>query len=687
MMSARPDPELDAIFEEVGDLEGREFARWLHAAPHPAAGVEPDPRFRYELRRKLLQEASRRSSAGPWYRRLLPSPMRLAASAALVGLLLLALAGIAVFSNREGSNQQVLVQSPLANSKLVALAQPITLTFSQPMDTASVEEAVSIEPATKVTYRWQGDTQLQIVPENQLAPNVRYQVTVKPGAKTTNGVPLQKPAVIAFWTAPTPPPTAAPPTVAPTQTPAGALSGLQRVGPAGQVPPVWSPDGGTVYVVGPGGQLTAYTLSGGSQVIVSSGVSAVAVGPQGPAYAANGEVVYGEEKLQVAQPLAIGFQGGSLEVATTQGVEAADGSQLASFSETAQDAQLSPDGEWVAYLGASGNLHLVDLRSGQDSQLGPASALGAWSPDSSRYAYPDGSAVEVVSQGTAAQVATVPQLTGITWTSQGQLLLATQTGLDLMEADGSGLMVVAQGSFQTPIWAPSGQQFAFGRSGAIWVATLKAPASPSPSPAAAQNQFVSQFFSDLENGQVSEARALLGSQAQQALSGLGQLLSGAMLRYYVVLSQPGTEVVRVVSGQGSSETATDYTLNLVHSSGGWLIGGISAHQLTDFGSGPEVLHVAVSQSQVRVSYDSDLNPTTVSGVTVQGIQAQASYDAATRTVILTIPGGLTPGQTYTLAVTGALQDISGRSAEPYQLAFVGPSSGAGSPTPSPSPTG
>jgi hypothetical protein len=684
-MSARPDPELDAIFEELGDLEGREFARWLHAAPHPAAAVEPDPRFRYELRRKLLQEAGRRSPAGPWYRRLLPSPMRLAASAALVGLLLLALAGIAVFSNRGGS-QRVLVQSPLANSKLVALAQPITLTFSQPMDTASVEEAVSIQPATQVTYRWQGDTELLIVPKNQLAPNVRYQVTVKPGAKTMDGVSLAKPAVIAFWTAPTPPPTAAPPTVAPTQTPSGALSGLQRIGPVGQVPPVWSPDGSTVYVVGPEGQLTGYAISGGSQIIASSGVSLVAAGPQGPAYAANGQVVYGEEKLQVAQPLAIGFQAGNLEVATPQGVEAADASQLVSFSETAQDAQFSPDGEWVAYLGASGNLHLVDLRSGQDSQLGPASSLGAWSPDSSGYAYPDGSAIEVVSHGTAAQVATLAQVTGITWTSQGQLLLATPAGLDLMEADGNGLVAVAQGSFQTPVWAPSGQQFAFGRSGAVWIATLEATPSPSPSPPAGQSQVVSQFFSDLENGQVSEAQGLLGGQARQALQDLGQLVSGAMLRYYVVLSQPGTEVVRVVSGQGSSEIATDYTLSLVQSSGGWLIGGISARQLTDFGSGPEVLHVVVSQDQVRVSYDSDLNPSTVSGVTVQGTQVQASYDAATRTVILTIPGGLTAGQTYTLVVTGALQDVSGRSAVPYQLPFVGPSSGSGSPTPSPSPT-
>ena len=79
--------------------------------------------------------------------------------------------------------------------------------------------------------------------------------------------------------------------------------------------------------------------------------------------------------------------------------------------------------------------------------------------------------------------------------------------------------------------------------------------------------------------------------------------------------------------------------------------------------------------QVRVSFDSDLNKDSVPGaVSVKGVTTQATYDPHTRTVVLTAPGGLTPGQTYYLQVASSLQDVSRRTAQSYELPFNGPAS-------------
>jgi hypothetical protein len=47
-----------------------------------------------------------------------------------------------------------------------------------------------------------------------------------------------------------------------------------------------------------------------------------------------------------------------------------------------------------------------------------------------------------------------------------------------------------------------------------------------------------------------------------------------------------------------------------------------------------------------------------------------------------VPGGLTPGATYDLVISSALQDARQRPAVPYDLQFTGPSASTPSPTPS-----
>src|SRR5207237_5285537 len=108
------------------------------------------------------------------------------------------------------------------------------------------------------------------------------------------------------------------------------------------------------------------------------------------AYARGSQVLEGQVSIPDVQALALGFQGDKLLAVTGQQVEllAANSAatNVAHLAEAATAADFSPDGQRLAYLGASG-LHVLDLKTGRDTVVGTASALGAWSKDG-RYAYP-----------------------------------------------------------------------------------------------------------------------------------------------------------------------------------------------------------------------------------------------------------------------------------------------------------
>jgi uncharacterized protein YkwD len=83
----------------------------------------------------------------------------------------------------------------------VGLDEPATLTFSTPMERASVEAAIQVVPATPIDLRWGADdTSLAIVPAAHWAPDTYYTITVRAGALAGTGRPTTEPVRAAFLT-------------------------------------------------------------------------------------------------------------------------------------------------------------------------------------------------------------------------------------------------------------------------------------------------------------------------------------------------------------------------------------------------------------------------------------------------------------------------------------------------------
>jgi hypothetical protein len=684
-VSAQRDPELDELFLSEPDL--RELAELLRSTPHPAAHVEPSPQFRVALRRRLMREAWEQASRPrvPWHHRLL-APRPLAALGAAVGVMLISVTILTLVTAPKGPHTTVTVVSPQNESDAVSEVTPIQLEFNQPMDTHSVQDAVNIQPATQVRYSWQdNNTRLTITPVHSLAPNTQYQVTVGQEAMTTSHQNLTKPARVSFVTV-SPTPTPSPhPSTQPTSTPLGSLVNVHPLAPVGAPANVrWAPDGSHLFVVGPSGQLQSWPLQGAATPIAPEGVTVLAVDSNGvPAYVHDGQITYGPLAVSGVAPIALGFRASSLVFATASDVQTSDQQRLATLSEAATAAAFSPAGDRLAYRGASG-LHVVDLGTHRDTLIGPAAALGDWLPDGRHYAYATDTGVWVTDGVSTTRLVDDAGVTGLTWSHGNQVLLSTATGLQLMNGDGSQLRTLESGSYAQPLWAPGGSGvLAFRSGGQVW--TAKLPSSlitvTPVTPGLTQDDLVSAFMA-ARKAQFPDPESFLDEAGKDAFSRVTLVYSEPSLslaRSYVLLSQPGRVVVRLVLSKGSGQQALDETLLVQPDSGGhpW-IHGVTETPRTSFGGGPEVLRVAVTGRQVQVFFDSDLVPGTVqSGVTLkQGgtsvITLPPTYDSTQRLVTLTVPVGLSPGTTYDLVLNSSLQDVGQRFAIPYDLQVVGP---------------
>ncbi|HKF77105.1 MAG TPA: Ig-like domain-containing protein, partial [Candidatus Dormibacteraeota bacterium] len=381
------------------------------------------------------------------------------------------------------------------------------------------------------------------------------------------------------------------------------------------------------------------------------------------------------------QPLALGFHAGNLEFATATDVQSGGQQRLASLSETATVADFSSAGDHLAYIGASG-LHLVDLGTGRDVVVGPATGLGDWSPDGHQYAYPTETGVTVAdtTTGAGAKLFDLAGVTGLSWSRGNQVLASTAGSLYLYNAsDGIGLRKLADGSYGGPEWAPDRSgTFAYRQAGQVWVARLVGALAGTASPAAgpSQDDLVNAFMAARKNQLSDQAMSYLDSAGKDAFGKLTLIYtdpSAPLSRYYVLLSQPGRVVVRLVITSGSGQSAIDETLIIQRdaSSRPW-IHGVSEAPRNSFASGPEVVKVTVQNGQVQVSFDSDLDAASVrAGVSIKGVTSRATYDPAQKMVTLTVPGGLNPGQTYDLLVGTGLVDVQSRQAVPYDLQFTG----------------
>jgi hypothetical protein len=667
------DHELDEIFSDRPDL--LETARRLRQVPHPVR--DPDPAFRMALRRQLIQAAYERQAVRRpafWHGWLRPG--RLALAGAIVGAFLIAAVVVNMLSNPSGGTSQEVLSSPLQGSHQVAVVQPITLRFNQPMDHASVEQSIQIQPATQVkSFTWNGN-EVQVQPANGLAPNTQYQVKVATTARTSSNQPLaaQKPVTFVTLPSPTPTPTTtATPSPTPTATP--AVTGEHQLSPSGSPAPVWAPDGSAVYVITSSGQLDAVPPAAGGQPrqVQPDGVALAAVGPDGAAaFVRNQQAVYGQTSIAVTKPLALGFQGSKLVVVDGRQVEAAGGAQLATLAEDAVWAQFSPNGQRLAYMGAS-SLRMLDLTSGQDTAVGAATGTGSWSRDGSHYAYPTASSVFVTDgTGPGTKIADASGVAAISWSAQDELLLSEQASLWLSGADGANLHKLIDGAYAQSVWAPNGGTFAFKRSGGVWVGTV---GSARTAPARSQDDMVNAFMTARVQGQADQAGTFLDTHGKQAFASglkLTYPASPQLSRYFILLSQPGHVVVRMILA--APDGSLDETLTIVRDASGQpLVDGATDTPRTP-SAGPDVIGVSVASGEVRVMFDADLDPSTVAGVSIQGVRAQATYNAQERTVVLAVPNGLTAGQSYRLLLSPALKDVNHTPATAFSLAFVGPAS-------------
>ena len=83
----------------------------------------------------------------------------------------------------------------------VALNASVSVTFSEPMNQAATEAAISVVPAFGCTFTWDpGGSTVTCVPGSNLTANTLYTVTVGTGAQDLAGNPLQAPFVFSFTT-------------------------------------------------------------------------------------------------------------------------------------------------------------------------------------------------------------------------------------------------------------------------------------------------------------------------------------------------------------------------------------------------------------------------------------------------------------------------------------------------------
>ncbi len=85
-------------------------------------------------------------------------------------------------------NPAVLLVSPPHESTLVSPTRPISITFNMPMDRASTESAITLNPAAGLTFEWQEDDRfLAATPQEQLALETTYELNIGQPALSASG--------------------------------------------------------------------------------------------------------------------------------------------------------------------------------------------------------------------------------------------------------------------------------------------------------------------------------------------------------------------------------------------------------------------------------------------------------------------------------------------------------------------
>jgi Bacterial Ig-like domain len=372
----------------------------------------------------------------------------------------------------------------------------------------------------------------------------------------------------------------------------------------------------------------------------------------------------------------------------------------------------SPLGQLLAVESVDGLSTVIDLSSGSPSPL-PGGATGfAWSSKGDLallVQQPSGSALYIAAGGKNAQrIASSPSgqtWSDLNWAPDGaSLMLASKPAgassstsrLMLINADGSGLRDFAsQQEDSSPQWSSHGDFVLFTRQDeaggrAFWTANT----APSEGDAAAKQAVaeVEMFMLARLKGDNTAAQGSLDAAGLSAYQGgASSLLSPAgskFDRYYpVTVQQTGSNPnkflvgVRIfVSRSGVQRSFFEEQLTLILKDQRYLVDAVTSTPSVKLGHGPTVASyevVSTSQGgQVRVHFDADLRPETVTTSTIQvrdsdgkPVSSQVTFDPDNHLATLTVT--LQPGSTYQLVVTTGVTDVNGVTmAEEYHAQVI-----------------
>ena len=599
-MSTRWDSDLDDVLRDTDLLE---VAHLLSSYRAPEAPI--DPAFKSHLRRTLMQEAwDRAENHRPWWRHLFGP--RLAWAGAGIGAALIAVAALTLSTSNHSGNPSVTFASD--GSRSVAVVTPLQLSFSQPMDHASVEASLQIQPATQVTYTWQGNTLLVTPKSGSLAPNTQYKVSVAPSAHTSSGQALAVPKTFVFVTTPLPTP---PPTVTASPTPIAGLADPVRITSAlgdgativGWVPqlspaptsspsPTASPSpipgtspspvggraagAGTLYAVRSDNHLVRVDLSTGTSTVIAGGVRTAAVSGDGTLFAYAGAAGVGvvaadgsgARILATADSSAVAWKGDAILYVTQSQVYSIPAHFSAGATPPApvrimklavapSALSFSPGGDRLIYRGDDGFIRLANLGSQQDTAWSAtATGLPVWAPSGARVAEVSGTAVIASdpSGGTQSKIADLsdlgsPGAVAIAWSAGDRVLLSTGSAIYAADPFSSGARSLGAGSFGQPVWSPDGSGFVFLRGGFLWSDSLAQPAEVSAADLVrASSTVVDAFMAARRAGDATLATSFLDSQARSQYSANVQGLKLVLPGGDVKLGRSFSVLSQVVSG-------------------------------------------------------------------------------------------------------------------------------------------
>jgi hypothetical protein len=203
---------------------------------------------------------------------------------------------------------------------------------------------------------------------------------------------------------------------------------------------------------------------------------------------------------------------------------------------------------------------------------------------------------------------------------------------------------------------------------------------------------VDKFMQARLQGDGNAAQESLDATGKSAYQGGASSLLSApgsrFDRYYPVTVQltstnPNKFLVGVrifVSRSGAQRSFFEEQLTLVLRDQRYLVDAVTSTPPVPLGHGPTVLSFDVVPTspgyQVRVKFDADLRPETVTNGNIQVkdsdgkvIPAQIAFDPDNHLATLTL--ALRPGNTYQLVVTGGVTDVSGVTlAQEYHASLV-----------------